>query len=156
MPFAKTTTVSPMKSRHEIEQLVMRYGAAKFATAVSATKAQIMFEAKDRMLRFDLKMPARDEKRFTHKNSWTKRTDIQIAALYEQEERRLWRSLALVIKAKLESVESGIETFESAFAMNIVMPDGKLFREHALPFIAESYETGTMRPMLLLGTGDEA
>lgn len=155
MAFAEATTVSALKSRHEIESLVLRYGASRFATAIAPERAQIMFEAKGRLLRFDLTIPSPTEKRFTQhpKYSWQRLTENQTRAKWEQEERRLWRALALVIKAKLESVESGIETFESAFAMNIVMPDGKLFSEHALPAIAEAYESGRA-PRLLLTAGE--
>lgn len=55
---------------------------------------------------------------------------------------------ACCIKAKLESIESGIETFEDAFLAHIMMPDGATVGEHAKPMIARSYESGTMQPLL--------
>jgi hypothetical protein len=74
---------------------------------------------------------------------------------YDQEVRRRWRALGLVIKAKLESVESGIETFESAFMANIVMPDGKTFGKYAGPAIESAYSTGKVPLLLPAFTGGE-
>lgn len=59
-----------------------------------------------------------------------------------------WRTLLLCLKAKLESVESGIETFEDAFLAQIVMPDGGTVAEHVRPRIAEAYAANTMQPLL--------
>jgi hypothetical protein len=49
---------------------------------------------------------------------------------WERACRQRWRALGLVIKAKLESVESGIETFEKAFMPYLLLPDGKIVAEH--------------------------
>jgi len=54
----------------------------------------------------------------------------------------------LVIKAKLEAVESGISVFEDEFMANIVMPDGRTVSEHVRPRIATAYESGEMPPLL--------
>ncbi len=67
---------------------------------------------------------------------------------WEQACRSRWRALFLCIKAKLESIESGIETFEDAFLAHIQMPDGHTVAEHVRPRIAAAYETGTMQPLL--------
>jgi hypothetical protein len=56
--------------------------------------------------------------------------------------------LALVIKAKLEAVDSGITTFEDEFLAHIVMPDGQTVASHIKPGIAAAYESGTMTPLL--------
>lgn len=62
--------------------------------------------------------------------------------------RSRWRALFLCIKAKLESIESGIETFEDAFLAHIQMPDGQSVSDHVRPRIASAYETGSMQPLL--------
>jgi hypothetical protein len=62
--------------------------------------------------------------------------------------RQRWRALALVIKAKLEAVESGITTFEDEFLAHIVMPDGKRVADHVKPTIARVYDGGQMLPLL--------
>lgn len=126
--YAKRTKVPASKSRAEIEQLLTRYGATSFASGWDATSAVIMCEANGRRLRFVLPMPDSND---------------------DAETRRRWRALALVIKAKLEGVASGIETFEAAFLANIVVPGGNTFAEWARPQIARAYETGAAMPPLL-------
>ena len=67
---------------------------------------------------------------------------------WEQACRQRWRALALVIKAKLEAVESGITTFEDEFLAHIVMPDGQTVATHIKPRIAEAYEGGRMLALM--------
>ena len=68
--------------------------------------------------------------------------------LWEQATRQRWRALALVIKAKMEAVESGISEFEDEFMSNIVMPDGKTVAEHARPLIESAYRSGKVTALL--------
>jgi hypothetical protein len=60
--------------------------------------------------------------------------------------------LLLVIKAKLESVENHIATFEEEFLANIVMPNDRVVGDLVAPLIERAYESGAMpRSMLLEG-----
>jgi hypothetical protein len=70
----------------------------------------------------------------------------------EQEERQKYRALLLVIKAKLESVESEIETFEQAFLAHLALPGSstQTVGEWLTPQIEKAYREGSM-PMLLSG-----
>ena len=104
-------------------------------------KARVQFVAHQRIVRFTVSLP--DPKKF--------RDDQR----REQEDRRIWRSLLLVIKAKLESVNTGIATFEQEFLNNIVMPNGRTVGEIVLPQIAESYASGKM-PLALGPAKEEA
>ena len=88
--------------------------------------AQVAFRLQGRMLRF--RVPVTDAS--------------------EQQQRRMWRALLLVIKAKFEIVESGIETFEEAFLSNIVMSDGQTVGDWTAPQIALMYDKGDMPPLL--------
>ncbi|MCO6445696.1 MAG: hypothetical protein J5J04_16610 [Anaerolineae bacterium] len=152
--FAKQTTVAPEKSRAEIERLLVRYGASQFMYAIKPEAAAIAFVCHGRNVRFLLPFPRADEKRFTHTTrtrGWARevaRTEIQARTAYDQEIRSRWRALALVIKAKLEAVESGIAEFEDEFMAHIVLPGGKTMSEHARPLIAQAYETGHVPPLL--------
>ena len=65
-----------------------------------------------------------------------------------QEVRRRWRALALSIKAKLETVESGIAEFETEFMPYMVLPNGKTVAENILPEIERAYSTGKMPKLL--------
>jgi hypothetical protein len=59
----------------------------------------------------------------------------------------------LVIKAKIESIESGVETFDEAFLANIVTPDGRTIAQWAVPQIERAYIEGKMPTQLLLADG---
>ena len=56
----------------------------------------------------------------------------------------------MIIKAKLEAVESGISTVEREFFYDVVLPDGKTIGEWMAPQLEEAYRTGSMPPMLPL------
>jgi len=150
--YAKSTTVSVERSRTEIERNLMKYNADGFAYGTSGRQAMIEFMMSERRVRFVLNLPDRNDKalRFSHHRPPRKRTLNQINEAFQQEERRLWRALALCILAKLESIESGITTFDDEFMAHMVMPDGRLFGEHALPAIEATYAGGNVKPLLAL------
>ena len=134
--YAEGTTVPVAQSRTEIERILARYGATKFMYGNDKLAAMVGFEANGRRIVFRLPLP-----------------QLQLGGLYTQaavdrEERRVWRSLVLSIKSKLEVVASGISSFESEFMPFIVMPNGQTVAEWMAPQIAEVYETGKMPPML--------
>ncbi|HWP59474.1 MAG TPA: hypothetical protein VNL14_16400 [Candidatus Acidoferrales bacterium] len=157
--YAKETSVPVERSRAEIEKLLRKYGADQFYSGWKDQAAAIGFRIKNRYCKFILPLPKADEKRFTHFKrgrsftSWIPRSPSAAKEAYEQEVRRRWRALALVIKAKLEAVESGITTFEHEFMAHFVMPDGKTFAEHAMPAIEQAYATGKV-PALLPGLSE--
>lgn len=145
--YAENTSVAVSASKAEIERILERYGAQQFMSGWSAEQAMIAFTMQDRQVRFVLQMPAKDERRFTH-HSRGMREPAAALKEWEQACRQRWRALALVIKAKLEAVESGISVFEDEFLANIVMPTGQTVGEHVRPRIAEAYTTGDMPPLL--------
>ena len=149
--FAAKTSVSVSQSKAEIETILQRYGAAQFMSGWDQSNAVIGFTMpigdQFRQVRFVLPMPDRNDRAFTH-HSKGMRTGDAAHAQWEQACRQRWRALALVIKAKLEAVESGISIFEDEFLANIVLPDGKLVSHHMRPRIASAYKTGQMPPML--------
>jgi hypothetical protein len=149
--YAEATTVSSDKSRAEIERILVRYGAAKFAYGWGPDSAVIGFEAKSRQVRFFLPLPDRNAREFTHTpERLIRRTPQQQEAAFEQGVRQRWRALALVIKAKLEAVEAGIVTFEQEFGMHMVLPNGSTVGDMVLPQIEQAYETGVVPPMLAI------
>lgn len=146
--FAEGTSVSVEKSRAEIEGLIVRYGATHTAFMNAPGRAVICFEAKARRIMFELPLPDRAEKRFQRDGRGTTRSGDKVTEAWEQACRQRWRALALVIKAKLEAVESGITAFEDEFLAHIVMPDGQTVATHVKPTIAKAYEQGSMVPLL--------
>lgn len=147
--YAKETTVSPEKSRLEIETLLRKYGAQQFISGWDIDGGAVIgFTAHGRQVKFHLPLPRPDDKQFTHeKDRWgwpRERGKERAQRLYEQACRQRWRALALVIKAKLEAVETGITTFEAEFLAHIVMPDGQLVGNWIAPQIDDAYTTGNM------------
>ncbi len=147
--FAANTEVSVERSRAEIEKLIVRYGATSTAFMNAPGRALIMFEANERRIVFELPLPEQSDVKFSRTPAGRKKLDPQRRyAAWEQACRQRWRALALVIKAKLEAVESGITTFEDEFLAHIIMPDGISVGKHIKPTIAAWYAGGTMRPLL--------
>jgi hypothetical protein len=149
--YAERTQVSAARSKAEIEDTLMRYGASGFMSGVNADKAVIAFEAHGRRIKFLLPLPKREEFKYRKHPRWG--TSVLMSeghqdAAMEQAVRQKWRALALCIKAKLEAVESGIETFEDAFMAHIVLPNGLTMSEFAAPQIAAAYQSGNMPPLL--------
>lgn len=132
--FAEGTKVPITQSRAEIERTLERFGADSFGYMTQPDKAMIAFRCRDRNVRFDLPLPSREKAR--SQDRW------------ERDLRERWRALCLCIKAKLASVESGIESFEEAFLSHVVMPDGQTVGEHARPRIAQSYDGKQNVPLL--------
>lgn len=130
MAYASRTDVPIDRSRNEIEQTLKKYGADRFAYFTDADRAIVVFEAKERRIRFDLPVPKASDKKG------------------EQLQRSRWRALLLCIKAKLESVDSKIETFEEAFLAHVVLPDGMTVMQHTHARIEQSYKGGEMTPLL--------
>lgn len=132
MKYAEGTAVTSDKSRAEIERTLLRYGATGFMYGWQGSAAMVAFEAKGRSIRFLLPLPDRTDRQYTH-HSRGMRTIEAAHDQWEQACRQRWRALALVIKAKLEAIESGITTFESEFLAHFMTADGKTVGEHIIP-----------------------
>lgn len=149
MRYAQYTSVSSEKSKTEIERLLTRYGASSFASSWQNDQAIIAFSMCNRLIKFLLPLPPRNLKAFTHTPGRSKpRTEAESYKAWEQATRQRWRALALVVKAKLEAVESKITTFEDEFMAHIVLPDGKTVAEHTKPMIETAYKSGKVQPLL--------
>lgn len=153
--YAESTTVPADRSRAEIEKTLQRYGADGFMYGWSGESAVVAFRAKDRHVKFVLPMPDRKAEEFTQTPTGKARSAAQRDAAYDQAVRQRWRALALVIKAKLEAVETGVTCFEDEFMAHIVLPDGQTVGDWMRPQIADAYSNGRMPP-LLPGPGSRA
>lgn len=151
--YAENTEVSQEKSRAEIESTLRRYGADAFSYGWEEDRAVIAFRANGRHIKFELTMPVKDDPKFTDYylgKVLYARTESAAKQLWEKACRQRWRALALVVKAKLEAVESGISEFEEEFLAHIVLPDGSTVGSQVRPHIEKAYMSGQM-PKLLLG-----
>jgi hypothetical protein len=153
--FAEGTSVSAERSRAEIEQTLLRFGADQFAYGWETDRAMVQFRAHERLVRFTLPLPARDDPAITHTPSTRqRRTEGAIEEMYQRATRQRWRALLLIVKAKLEAVETGIVAFEDEFLAQTVLPDGSTAGEWMQPQLQAAYATGQMpHAMPALGSG---
>lgn len=150
--FAEKTNVDTATTRADIERILVKYGADSFAYGWQDQQAMVSFVIKGLRMRFVLPMPDRKSRVFTHTEARNKpRSDIEAAKVYEQSVRSRWRALYLVIRAKLEAVETKITTMEDEFMAHIVLPDGDTVGDWMKPQIAQAYKIGTMPSFLQIG-----
>ena len=151
--YASNTSVSADRSRSEIESTLTRYGATSFAYGWQGDRSVIQFAAHGRQIRFELPLPSREERRFTHSPTGkVRRSMVEAERAWEQGCRSAWRSLTLIIKAKLEAVEAGVSEFETEFLPYTVLPGGETVSTWLQPQIDEAYRTGVApRGLLELG-----
>lgn len=142
MAYAATTSVPIAVTKAQIEELVKQHGGTEFATYQGKDFAQIAFTANGRSVRFTLRIPSYRSPEFERTKTGVFRREKAIVEAWNQACRSRWRALMLVIRAKLESVESEIETFEEAFLANIILDDGATVYERALPAIEAHYAGG--------------
>lgn len=147
--YASSTSVPSDRSRAEIEKTLERYGATGFSYAWSEDQARVAFKMSDRLVSFFLPLPLRDDQEFTRtENRRRERSPEAASKAYEQAVRQKWRALALVIKAKLEAVETEITTFDEEFLAHITLPNGQTVGQFMVPQVANAYATGKMPPLL--------
>ncbi|WP_114906855.1 hypothetical protein [Ornithinimicrobium murale] len=149
--YAANTKVDSGSTRTAIEKTITRYGASSFAYGWDGTRAVIGFHMNNRQVRFVVPMPDRNDTEFTRTPTDLVRSPAAATRAFEQATRQRWRALLLVLKAKLEAVESGIVTFEEEFGQYVVLPDNRTVAEHTTPAIEAAYATGKIRPLLALG-----
>lgn len=154
MSYATGTAVPVERSRNELERLLTRFGADQYVYGMdTATGWTIGFRMRNRHIKLTLPMPQRREVQYTPSGRWRSENSIEDAL--QQEIRRRWRALVLIVKAKLEAIETGLVSFDEEFLSHTMTPDGSTVAEWLIPQIEEAYQTGRM-PSLLPGAEHKA
>src|SRR5947208_12549589 len=109
------TRVEVHRSRFELERVLSNYGAHEVLFVEADANASIQFAIRGQYVQLALPLPDPDSARFTHTASGRRRTLAAQERAYEQALRAHWRSLVVAVRGKLQSVESGISTFEHEF-----------------------------------------
>jgi len=146
--YATNTQVSIDRSKEEIENTLRRYGADQCLSGWDKEKAYIMFRIHDRMVKFTVDLPDKDDEEFTLTPTGRERDESTAFKEWEQACKQRWRALALIIKAKLEAVECGVCDFEEEFLGNIMLPDGRTASDYLKPQLEVAYQKGGMPTML--------
>jgi hypothetical protein len=126
MAYAERTSVTVEESILEIRKTVARYKGEQFVFGVADDKVVVGFTKEGRQVRFTVRQDGEQP----------------------QKNKQLCRALLLVLKAKLEAVESGVAMFEDEFLANIVLPNGGLVGQQVKLAIAHAYETGEAPALL--------
>jgi hypothetical protein len=130
--FAEDTRVPVGRTLEEVKAQLRRAGADNIAVFEGVAKSAVGFTAEGRMYRIDVPVRAN-------------------VPNPEQEQRRAWRLMLLLIKAKLEAVREGATTIEREFFADMLMPNGQTLHQAATPELAIAYDKGVMPERLLLG-----
>lgn len=155
MSYAESTTVPAERSRVEIEKTLRRYGADGFMSGYDRNQAFLGFIMGGRQVKIFFPLPDPDDLKFNKTPTGKARATEPARKAWEQETRRMWRAANLVIKAKLEAIESGISTFDQEFLAHLVLPNGTTVGQTILPQLDQITETGQL-PRLLPGPEGES
>lgn len=134
--YAASTDVTSDKSRAEIERTLTRYGATHFGYMSEPGRALVAFQKDGRQVRFVIPLPDRASRDFTLTPTGRQASPDAASRAYEQAIGQKWRALALVVKAKLEAVESGIAEFDQEFYGYVVLPSGRTVYEETSEQVA--------------------
>lgn len=149
MAYAKGTTVPVESSKAEIETLLRRNGAGQIASMWDSEShtGQVMCRLKGYNLRWQVAVPT--DWKPQRKGDTGRLPDEQKGIVAE--ERRRWRVLLIVVKAKLEAVSDGLP-IESQFLADLVLPGGKTVMDQLAEQVEEAVKTN--KPItLMLGAG---
>lgn len=131
--YAEDTSVSVTASQGDVQDLLEKNGVEKIGIVREKGSAKLWFEFKSRYYLLEVPIP---------KN----------AKNPEQEMKRAWRVLLLLIKAKFEAIRGGITSIEEEFFSKTIMPDGQTLIAHSREQMEKAY---TNREPLQLGFGDK-
>ena len=128
--YAKGTAVPVTRTKAELEQLLRDHGADAVLAGenFAAAQAFVAFQLKGRNVRLDVPLPRRDDRAFTHKrvNASTtkhKRSELEARRAWEQGCAERWRSVWLLVRAKLEAIELGHTTIDREFLHDMLVGD---------------------------------
>lgn len=138
--YAQKTTVTVAKSKHDIEAVITRFGATSFLSGYDGNRVFVAFRFKERNVKFTMTTPLPGG---THRFS--------TAASREAEERRLWRCLYLLIKAKLTAVQDGIVVFDQEFYAHVLTATGETIYERTKDQLALEYKENKVQPLMIGG-----
>lgn len=147
--YAKATGVSVARTKLEIEKILTKYRADRRAVMEEPGRAIVVFGRDGRHVQFEMFLPHPDDAAFKRKrSSYGYEAGELDEAKHEQACRQKWRALALVLKAKLEAVESGITSFDNEFMAHLVLPGGGTVGKWLRPQLEQVYKSGKLPPLL--------
>lgn len=146
MSYANGTVVPAEKSRMELEKILRRAGAVQHGFMNDGQCAMVAFILDGRHIKLSIKIPTLQEMQARSKYSYDEK---RLLRMVDQEERRLWRVMVLLVKAKLEAVAQGLSDVQREFLADLVVENGKTVSEVLHAQLDEVRRGGKVK--LLLG-----
>ncbi len=115
----EATTVAVEKSQADIRRMLKSHGCESFEFG----EAEIDGQTWARLVRIKVphKTPDPHELRKKAQRARTQERRLAIVSeAEEQEAKRIWRVIAWNLKARMEAVQEGVETFEEAFLAHLL------------------------------------
>lgn len=131
--YAEATKVPVSRSQDDIRLMLRKVGADQIGVMEGNGQGYVVFKVRDTLYR--IASPK-----------------IALKRDPEQEQRRQWRAILLLVKAKGVAIAEGISTVEKEFLADAVMPDGTTLADHSHKLISDAYTQGGPPKLLLLGS----
>lgn len=129
--FAEDTKVPVGRTQEQLKARLRKAGADQVAVYESDASSAIAFRIAGGMYRI------------------TVPTDPRVKNP-DQDQRRAWRLLALLITGKLEAIQDGATTVEREFLADRLLQDGRTVSDWIVPQIEQAQAEGHMPNQLLL------
>lgn len=128
--YAEGTSVTVESSRGEITGILAKHGVQRMGWMGSPDGDQLVFELEGGSYRLDIRRPTLQEVRQLYSHLYARQVDWE--AKVQAEWRRRWRANVLLLKAKLEFIDSGDTTLERELLPYLVLKSGKTVEQTIL------------------------
>ena len=123
--YAEGTTVTVESSRGEITGILVKHGVTRMGWSSEPEGDTLMFSLSGFQFRFEISRPTWAEISGRYAQPWR----IDEAKALAAEWRRRWRANVLLLKAKLEFIESGDSTLTRELLPYAVLNDGRTLEQ---------------------------
>lgn len=154
MAYAVGTSVSLVNSLAELEKVVRKAGFGSFMQGIADDRIVIAFSSSEgRQVRFIVPLAEIGDDLLTRMREVARAYGARLpkthSEAWDQHRRQIGRALLLTVKAKIECIEAGIETFDDAFMAQLALPDGSTVGSWVKREMKQLYVGGAMPPRLL-------
>jgi hypothetical protein len=144
--YAEGTSTPIDRSLAEIRTLLKRVGATGWTHGERTVNGRpadlIQFTIEGIPFRYTVEQPDPDGKEFMFTPTGKIRSREARLELHQAEVRRRWRELALLVKAKVVAIESGLRSVSQEFIADALAAPDATVAEYITPQLAAGYASG--------------
>lgn len=130
--YAENTKVSVDSSRGEITSILAKNGVQNMGWSSTPTKDQLIFQLQGGTYRLTMVRPSAASMEQRDRHLYVYPHNVDWESKVDQEWRRVWRANVLLLKAKLEFIDSGDTTIERELLPYRVLDSGQTVEEAML------------------------